>query len=444
MNAFSGVRQDGMMGVMNRVAGERQRYGLYNGSQFNADYIYALDGLAQTIVDKPAEDCMSVGFTVDGDLKNDILNEFDRLEAIPIITDCFRWARLHGGAAILVFIDDGLPLTEPVNYDRINLIEDLIDYPANSIFPVAAQRYADPTKKNYGLPAIYELRPKIGNTFFVHESRLINIPGEPLPPSLLSTHILPWVGRSALEACYVDIMRYKDGLKLSKGILERKVQLVHKMSNLGEMLAQGMDEIVAQRLNIADSVRGVYNMLAVDALDDVVLADTQLSGIDAVLKDYRIALCASSRLPQAILFGEQTGGLHANAEGEKSIYHSLLDGMRQRRLRPAIEQMARFIWSQKQLHSKEPERWQVVMHPLAVPSADQIASVKLKEAQARKTDMEAVQIGLDARILIDTEARQVISDIYPNLEIDVSETVMPEDSNISDVSTSGGSLVSEP
>src|SRR5689334_10461631 len=132
MNAFTNIRQDGMMSVLNRLAGERQRYGLNNYSMYSPDIIYASDGLAQSIVDKPAEDCMSVGFKIDGDINNDILNEFDRLEAIPTITNCFRWSRLHGGGAMLVFLDDGLQLTDPVNYERINRVDDLIDYPASA------------------------------------------------------------------------------------------------------------------------------------------------------------------------------------------------------------------------------------------------------------------------------------------------------------------------
>lgn len=437
MNAYTAVRQDGMMSVLSRVANERQMYGMSNVNAYNADVIYACDGLAQSIVDKPAEDCMSVGFTVEGDPNNDILNELDRLDAIPVITDCIRWSRLHGGGAILVFLDDGLPLTEPVNYDRINKVEDLIDYPASAMWTVSAERYNDPTKKNYGWPSLYEIKPKFGINFFVHESRLILVPGEPLPPSVLSNQLLPWIGRSALEACYPDIMRYKDGLRLAKGILERKVQLVHKMSNLGEMLASGQDEIVAKRLNIADSVRGIFNMLAIDALDDVVLADTQLAGIADIDDMYRTAICSSSRIAKAILFGEQPKGLNANAEGEKSIYHSLLLGLRNRRLRPILEQLARFIWAQKTLGASEPSRWQVILDPLVSPTADETATVKLKEAQAQKTAMEAIQVGMESFVMLPEEGRAALAKAYPGLDIDVTELpAIPDDPNLTGGATS--------
>lgn len=439
MNAFSNIRRDGMLGVLNRVAGERQRYGLNTNSAYSPDIFYATDGLAQRIVDKPAEDAMSVGFSIDGDPNQDIINEFDRLGAVATITNVLRWSRLHGGGAVLVFVDDGLQLTDPIDLDRIKKIDDLIDYPASAMQVVTGYRYDDPTKKNYGWPSMYELKPKFGNPFMVHESRLILIPGDPLPSSLISSQVMPWLGRSALEACYVDIMLYKDALRLSKGILERKVQLVHKMSNLGEMLAQGMDEIVAKRLGIADSVRGVFNMLAVDALDDVVLADTQLGGISDVIKDFRISLCASSGLSQAILFGEQASGLNPNANAEKSIYQSVLQGLRTRGYKPAIERLAGMIWAQKSLGASEPQRWQTVLEPLSAPTPSEVADTELKEAQARYTRMQALQIGVETFIASPEDSRQDYANIYPELNVDVSQMPeIPDDPNPADANNGSG------
>lgn len=422
------VRTDGMINVLNQFAASRSRHSAMSGLCYNPDLIYCTDGLAQTIIDKPAEDAMSSGFKIEGDENEDVLNEFDRLDAIPVITDTFRWMRLHGGGVILVFVDDGLPLTEPLDYERINSVADLIDYPASAM-TTTGYTYTDSSKKNYGYPAIYQIQPRSGQAFLVHESRLIMVPGDPLPPSMIMNRVLPWVGRSALDACYADLCRYQDGLKLTKGILERKVQLVHKMSDLGKSLAEGQDEIVAKRLNIADSVRGVFNMLAVDAADDIILADTALSGIFDVDRINRIALCASSRLPGAILFGEGAQGLNASSEGEQSIYHSLLNGMRARRLVPIIERLAGIIWAQKALPRQEPQRWRVQLGPLFSPKAAEVADTEAKRAAARKTSMEALSVAVDLQLITPEEGRQAVADIYPELNIDVTNFNfrMPDD-----------------
>lgn len=416
-------RFDGMMNVLNIMASSRPNS---FGAFFDADKLYSCDGLAATIVDKPAEDVMGAGFEIEGDEQDDVLNEFDRLDAIPIITDCIRWTRLHGGGAILMLLDDGLPLTEPLDLTRIRRIEDLMVYSASAITPTSV-RYTDPTKKNFGWPALYDVRPMQGNSFVVHETRLIKMAGDPLPYSAILSRGLPWIGRSALESCHEDIKRYRAGLHLSQGILERKTQLVHKMSDLGTMLSSGQDDVVAKRLQMADAARNVFTMLAVDALDDVVLADTAVGGIDAVIKDFRVAICASSRMPQPVLFGEHVGGLNANAQGDLSIYYDLLRGIQKRRLIPTIELLARTIWAQKELSAKEPERWRVKLHPLFAPQPADIADVENKRANSRKLTIEAVNVASTMGVWTPEEIRGATALAFPELGIALNTGVLPDD-----------------
>ena len=78
-------RSDGMMSVLNRVSTERARFGDTGPtSLYTPDTIYATDGIAAVIIDRPAEDAVAGGFTIEGDENNDILNEFDRLDAWPV------------------------------------------------------------------------------------------------------------------------------------------------------------------------------------------------------------------------------------------------------------------------------------------------------------------------------------------------------------------------
>jgi phage-related protein (TIGR01555 family) len=428
MNAIipaSGMSQrvDGMMNVLNMMA--RTQPNSF-AAFFDADRLYSADGLAATIVDKPAEDVMGAGFEIEGDENNDILNEFDRLDAIPIITDAIRWTRLHGGGAILMLLADGLPLTEPVNLARLRKIEDLMVYSSSAISPTSV-RYTDPLRKNFGWPALYDVRPMQGNSFTVHETRLIKMAGDPLPYSTVLSRGLPWIGRSALESCYKDIERYRTGLCLSQGILERKTQLVHKMSDLGTMLSSGQDDVVAKRLQMADAARNIFTMLAVDALDDVVLADTSVGGIDAIIRDFRVAIAASSRMPLAVLFGEHVAGLNANAQGDLSIYYDLLRGIQKRRLIPTIERLAKVIWSQSELSATEPERWLVKLNPLFTPQPADVADVENKRANSRKLTIEAVNVASQMGAWTPEEVRNATALAFPELGIVLNTGLLPDD-----------------
>lgn len=430
------LRADGMMAVLNRVTQDRNRFdGGGPGNMYMPDVVYGTDGIASIIVDRPAEDAVSGGWCIEGDDNEDIRNELDRLDAGPVLTTALRWTRLHGGGAVLMFLDDGLPLTEPLDLTRIRLVEDLLPYSASAITPTEV-RYNDPTKRNYGWPALYDLRPQYGTSFPVHESRLIFMPGDPLPPTVISQQSLPWIGRSALDACWTDLCRYRSGLRLSQAILERKQQLVHKMSALGDQLAAGLDDIVAKRLGMADAVRGVFNMLAVDSLDDMILADSNLQGIGETINDYKVALCASSGIPMAILFGEKTSGLNANAEGELGIYHSRVRAMQERCLTPAIEKLAGVIWAQKALGRSEPQAWKVKFHPLFSPKATDLADIALKNAQARKNAMDAVVAMQSTLAFTPEEIRAAAAQSWPELDLPEGVAAMPDDDIESDTTVS--------
>ncbi len=408
-------RSDGMMSVLNRVSTERARFGDTGPtSLYTPDTIYATDGIAAVIIDRPAEDAVAGGFTIEGDENNDILNEFDRLDAWPVLTDALRWSRLHAGAAVLMFVDDGLPINQPLNLNNIKIIEDLICYSANQM-TAGAFRYDDPSKRNYGWPSTYRISPQFGGSFEVHESRLAFVAGETLPPSQIQSSGLPWLGKSALDGCYADLCRYRNGLKLSEAILARKQQLIHQLSDLGRMLESGMDDIVAKRIGMADAVRGVYNMLAVDAADTVTLADSNLQGIDLVIKDYKIALCASSCITMPVLFGEQVSGLNANSAGMQSIYENLVNAERTKKYKPLIEKLAGVIWAQKALPRSEPQAWQVRFKPLSQPTEKENAEVALIKAQTRKTHMEAVSTAVDTQTFTPEEIRLASAIAFPEV-----------------------------
>lgn len=416
-------RFDGMLNVLNILSGQRQSGPI--ADRLEADMAYSSDGLAATIVDKPAEDVMGASFEIDGDPNETIKNEMERLDAFSILTDCIRWTRLHGGGAILMLINDGQPLTSPLNYNNINMLEDLLVYPAVCITPTSA-RYNDPTRKNYGWPEVYNIKPMTGNTFTAHDSRLIKMSGDPLPGSVIDRFGIPWIGKSALEPCWKAICRYNTGMMLAQGILERKTQLVYKMSDLGGMLAQGLDDVVAKRVNMADSARNIFNMLAVDALDDVTLADTSLGGLDAVIKDMRIDVAAKARMPMAILFGEQAGGLNANTQ-ETTIYHALLEGIRKQKLLPALQILSRTIWAQKSIPEKEPQRWLVKFESLASPQPKELADVQQKKEAARKLLMESVKLAGDMQVFDPEELRAATALAFPELNLGVAEPALPDD-----------------
>lgn len=380
-------------------------------SGYDADALYDRDGIAQAIVDRPAEDAVAGGWTIDvedgdGD-GQDVLNEMDRLAAGPVLTDALRWVRKEGAAAVLVMARDGAILEQPMVPDRLDKIVALLAFPASAITPLP-QVYDDPSLPNYGMPVGYEVSTGRGRPFVVHETRLIPFSGEPLSFATRNQGSLAWMGRSALESCWTDLDNYRTALALARAIMVRKQQAIHKMAGLGDMLIAGQENIVRDRLDLADTARNIFNGVAVDGNDDYRIEDTALGGITDIVRDYRAALLASARMHAAVLFGDDFKGLGTTGTGELNIYHGLLRTIQEHKLRPALERLCGLIWAQRGMPTAEPEKWRVVFAPLWSPSEQERAETRHRQAQAFETRANAV-LALVGTLLAPEEGRDYLA-----------------------------------
>jgi phage-related protein (TIGR01555 family) len=411
-----------MMGAINSAVEGRMSFGTVPGvppGVLSVAQMYATDGLAALIVDRPAEDALSRGFVVEGDEDETVLNEIDRLDAIQVLTDGLRWSRLHGAAAVLLLADDGLSLDQPLNVARLRRINDLKPYVASAL-SAGRERYTDPNQINYGEPTLYRIQPRQGQSFEVHETRLLRLSGEPVPDDALLAPEISWMGRSALVGCEGDLTRYRDALGLTRAILERKQQPVHQMEGLAETLAlpDGVGErIVADRLRVVDMTRGVFTTIAVDGKDKYSVLDASVSGIDALLNGFRIALSASSGIPVPILFGEGLSGLGNSGSGEQGIYHGRVRQVQERSLRPALERLVSLIWAQSEVRAREPEGWRITFNPLWSPSEKEVADAENVRATARKTSIEALTALLDRQVVMADEGRKFVAATWPEYQV---------------------------
>jgi phage-related protein (TIGR01555 family) len=397
-------RNDDFASILSHYS-SRPMYGPGSGT-LSAEELYGTDGLASLIIDRPAEDAVARWFKVDGDEREEVLGELDRLDATTAFVDALRWGRLFGAAAIMPLVNDGQPLFAPLDLSRVRQITDLMVYPATAI-SMGGARYSDPAQTNYGWPTHYDVRPRWGASFSVHETRLFPVSGDPLPFSAGQSARLPWLGRGVLDSCGADLHRYREVLKLAKMLLFRKQQPVHAMSGLGEMLTAGLDDVVAKRLDTADLARSMLTTVAVDAGDRFQVLDSNLSGVRDIILESKVALCASSGVPMLVLFGEQsTGGMNNNGEGQHEAWHQRLR-KEQARLQPAAERLVGLVYSQQVFRRREPAQWDVVWNELWSPTEKESAEVEKLKAEARRINMEAVTALGDAGLASPEENRDL-------------------------------------
>src|SRR5690606_1663766 len=126
------------------------------GSAVSALNLYSTGGLFARVVDKPAEDVIAKGVSIEGD-DGSVAAELDRLKVMPAIADGIRWARLTGGAALILIADDGGLLPVPLNPESLAQIDEIKVFDLTDV-SAEPERYNDATKRNYGMPVYYRIQ----------------------------------------------------------------------------------------------------------------------------------------------------------------------------------------------------------------------------------------------------------------------------------------------
>lgn len=377
-----------------------QRGALANNPFVVGADLYARGGLFAKVIDKPADKAVDQGVIIQGDQDNVMSNELERLNVLTHLANALRWSRLYGGAALIMVADDG-SVNEPVDPSKLNIIEEFKVFPVTSI-SAGEQRYMNPLLSNYGLPIFYKVRAKAGTVFYVHESRLIEIPGDPLPEALNSTGI-PWFGRNAIDQTYPAICRYLEALSLSKNILYRKQQGIYSMAGLAELIQNDMEAVVQKRINLVDMVRGILNTVAIDAEDKYELKDMSLTGIPELLAEYQIEVSAHSGMSVTVLFGRSPGGMNSTGESDFESWYELPKSLQKTRLTPALERIVSLIYAQSSVKDPQSE-WKIEWPPMRQATDKERAELRKANAEAEAKEMDALATAIGNELISQEEA----------------------------------------
>lgn len=406
------TRNDSYGSILNAAAAARQ-YGttmLGLGGIVGPRFAYSQGGLIARIIDLPADLATARGVKIQNG-GDGIDEELDRLNVLDSLSDALRWSLLDGGGAVVVMSEDAGQLPEALEPNRLLNIQELI---VISVLSVKAgnMTYSDPKQPNYGQPVLYEVKfPGARDYVWVHESRIVPVPGGARGTEALENSRIPWAGRGLSEAVIRAVMRWRDGVKWSEKLLERSQQAVHKMKGLAAMIMAKQEDVVRARIDLVDSNRTAINGVAVDSEDDYEITSATLAGVKDTLQEMQAAVGAETGWPLTVLFGRSPGGLNSTGESDWDILYQMVGQLQRRRLRPALERLVSLIYAQSAAQIEKPDNWRIVFNPLAVLSTQQQAEVDNKNADTLVKQATAVKIAVvDSQALSQDEATEYLQE----------------------------------
>lgn len=430
------MREDGYVNLLNKYGTTHDNSESYGFEReplipdMQLTSLYEGNGLFTKIIDAPAEEALKHGF--DLNLKNDELDAFveealDDLEWEEKAATAIKWARLYGGAIIVMLIDDGRGLEEPVDWKNVRSIDELRVYERAIVQPdytsLYMQDYGGKGVGNrvskFGQPEFYYVSSIYGS-FQVHESRCLVFRNGVLPEQTTDSTYLFWgmpeyvrIRRALRET----ITSHTDATKM----LERSVQAIYSMKGLAALLTTDDGEnAVLKRLQVIDMARGLLNSIAIDSEgENYDFKVAQFSGVKDVIDSTCNMLSALTNIPQTILFGRSPAGENSTGESDMENWYSFVERiqklMLKRNLRNLLDVIFRAGIASGEI-DEEPD-YKLKFNPLWSMSDAEQATVNLAKAQTALAKAQATQVYVEMQALDPSEVRAALaSDEEYNVE----------------------------
>ena len=442
----AGFRGDGYTNLLNKygTAQDNSMAYYYEKDNIVTDMeltsLYESNGIFAKIIDRPSEESLKHGLDIDfGDetISEYVEERLDDLDFEDKFATAEKWARLYGGAIIVMLCDDGGALEEPLDWDKVTTIEELRvfdrsvvqeDFTGYFRFNVfGATGKPIPQEE----PMYYRVNSTYGY-FVVHSSRCLVFRNGRLPEKSSSTLFKNWGMpeyiriREALREC---LTTHANGTKL----LERSVQAIYKMQNLANLLSsEEGEEKVLQRLQVIDMARGLLNSIAIDASgEDYDFKTLPMSGVKDIIDTTCNMLSAVTNIPQTILFGRSPAGMNATGDSDLENYYNMVENIQKQNMKKNVRTLLRLILKQGFLEGAIPEipKFKVKFAALWSQSDTEIADIEQRRAQTQQIKAQTAQSYIETGVLDPSEVRKSLAE---EGEFDIEEILTEDDIELPD------------
>lgn len=441
-------RNDGYVNMLNRVGTEKDPLESYSymyeppTPDVELAEMYASNGLFARIIDKPSEAAFKFGYKLgisNTDTNKYIMSTMEKLKFDERAVTALKWSRLFGGAVILMAVNDGRDLDEPLDWDNIEGLDQLIVFERPEVQPDYNSIYAyspdNLSMEKFGQPEYYMLNPVYGGQQFrVHESRLLIFKNGELPRTSTTNSDYMFFGSPEYNRIKREIRdtitTHGNGYRL----LERCVQAVYKVKDLASQLAteEGENDIV-DRIHLIDMARSLLNTMMIDADgEDYTFQTFQLGGVKDIIDESCQMLSAVTGIPQTILFGRSPAGENSTGESDLSNYYDNIAQTQKVVVKDNLITVIDIILAAgitKGDLDEIPE-YTLEFNPLWNLSKQEQATVDQANATTEQAKAQTAQIYVDMQALDPSEVRKALAQ---NDAFDISDVLSENDANEMDL-----------
>ena len=339
------------------------------------DAAYQSNWIARQIVNVPVDDAVREWRAWQAEQASDIEKVEQRLRVAHNYKMARYWARLYGGAVIVMITDQ--PLNEPLDVDNISQgsLKRLLVLDRWDVMPQHVNTH-DPTAEDYLLPEFYTVRG--GSSVFIHSSHVIRVDGEELPRRLREFN-QGW-GDSKLRLVLEDLQdvsAVKGGMATM--VLEANVDVINR-EGLSDELASGQEQSILKRYQTAAQMKSLVNQMLLDGSETYERKQIQFSGLSELLDKFMVWISGAADIPMTRLFGQSAAGMNATGEGDLNNYYDSVRSMQEAQFTPDLQKLDAVLVRSALGDFPDDATWE--WNPLYQESGTELAQQELAQAQA--------------------------------------------------------------
>lgn len=261
------------------------------------------------------------------------------LQVWPKIRRAMTLARLYGGGALIMGVNQGTP-DQPLAPGRIapNALQYL--HVVSRYQLTLGDLETDIMSPTFGQPRHYELT-STGSSAIIHPSRVIPFVGQPLPEGALTTGASEAFWGDPLLQSIRDAMTQADLTQagIASMVHEAKIDTL-KIPNLSTMVATAAGEaLLMARLNTANLSKSILNTRIIDGEEEWDTRELSFGSLPDILRLFLQIAAGAADIPATRLLGIAPQGMNATGDSDLRNYYDSLAAKQQSDLRPALERL---------------------------------------------------------------------------------------------------------
>lgn len=384
--------------------------------QLNA--AYRGDWIARKVVDIPADDATREWRSWQADTKDitaiEDAERFFQIQKKVKLVD--RRARLYGGAALVLGVDQGNPdeplIVEQVKRDSLKFVHVVTRYDLT-----AGELERDVMNPDYGRPKYYTSNAATGMGMRIHPSRVIPFLGAEHPDPM-NGDAQGW-GDPVLQIL-ADAIKACSTVSQSVASLLNELQLdIVKVPGLTLGLKnEAYEKRLQSRFGLAATAKSIYKILLLDKEEEWSRINANLGGMHELVKVYLLIASGAADIPATRMVGQSPAGLSATGESDVRNYYDRIATEQRTVMQPALALLDEVLL--RSVFGTRPDDIFYNWNPLWQMTPEQQAELAKKKADSFAIDVNSGVI--EAPILREARLAQLIEDgNYPGLERIVEE-----------------------